>query len=59
MPPVAVQLIKRASYLAQRQDLRAALDAIASHLAVVTATADPGEAMSAFRDRPKATFSGC
>ncbi len=58
MPPVAVSLIKRAAYAAQDQDLRTALDTIASHQAVVTATADSQEAMAAFRERRGATFTG-
>ncbi|MCW3817949.1 enoyl-CoA hydratase-related protein [Micromonospora sp. DR5-3] len=58
-PPVALGLIKRAVYHGLRaNDLRTSLDLIASHMGVVTATADSAEAMAAFRDRRKPRFVG-
>ncbi|NMN96716.1 enoyl-CoA hydratase/isomerase family protein [Antrihabitans stalactiti] len=57
-PPVAVQLIKRAVRLGERQDLRTALDLIASHQAVATSTADSREAMTAFQERRPGVYTG-
>jgi enoyl-CoA hydratase/carnithine racemase len=57
-PPVAVQLIKRAVREGERHDLRTALDLISSHMAVVSATRDSQEAMTAFRERRAAVFEG-
>ncbi|MFE7421095.1 enoyl-CoA hydratase/isomerase family protein [Rhodococcus sp. NPDC057529] len=58
MPPVAVSMIKRSVRDAQRHELRAALDLISSHQAVVTSTEDSREAMSAFRERRDPVFVG-
>lgn len=57
-PPVAVQLIKRSVRSAARQDLRTALDLIASHQAVATSTDDSREALAAFTERRTARFTG-
>lgn len=58
MPPVAVSMIKRSVRDAQRHELRAALDLISSHQAVVTSTDDSREAMQAFRERRQPVFVG-
>jgi enoyl-CoA hydratase/carnithine racemase len=57
-PPAAVQFIKRAVRAAERQDLRAALDLISSHQAVVMATGDSKEAFAAFREKRPPVFEG-
>jgi enoyl-CoA hydratase/carnithine racemase len=57
-PPIAVQLIKRAVRQGERHDLRTALDLISSHQAVVTATDDSREAMTAFLERRTGVFVG-
>jgi enoyl-CoA hydratase/carnithine racemase len=57
-PPVAVQLIKRAFRLGERQELRTALELISSYQAVATATADSREAMAAFKERRPGEYHG-
>jgi enoyl-CoA hydratase/carnithine racemase len=57
-PPIAVQMIKRSIYLGLSQDLRTSLDAIASHLAVVTSTADSAESLAAFTQRRPGNYAG-
>jgi enoyl-CoA hydratase/carnithine racemase len=57
-PPVAVQLIKRAVRLGERQELRTALELISSYQAVATATADSREAMAAFKERRPGEYHG-
>lgn len=57
-PPLAVQMIKRSIHAGQGQDLRSALDSIASHLAVVTSTADSAEALTAFTQRRPGSYTG-
>ncbi|WP_280218483.1 enoyl-CoA hydratase/isomerase family protein [Nocardia neocaledoniensis] len=56
--PIAVRMIKRSVRSAERQDLRAALDLISSHQAVVTSTQDSKEAFAAFRERRAPVFEG-
>lgn len=58
LPPVAVAMIKRATYQSSRMELRPALDLISSHFAVVTSTDDSAEALSAFRERRPGVFHG-
>jgi enoyl-CoA hydratase/carnithine racemase len=58
MPPVSVGMIKRATYQSARLELRAALDLISSHFAVITATEDSAEALAAFRERRPGEFHG-
>ncbi|MFC5745298.1 enoyl-CoA hydratase/isomerase family protein [Actinomadura rugatobispora] len=58
MPPIAVSMIKRSVRDAQRHELRAALDLISSHQAVVTSTDDSREAMQAFREKRQPVYSG-
>lgn len=57
-PPVALRMIKRATYQSARTDLRTALDLISSHQAVVQSTRDSREAMDALLERRPATFEG-
>ena len=57
-PPVAIRMIKRATYQSMRTDLRTSLDLIASHFGVVVTTDDSAEAMAAFRERRPAVFTG-
>jgi enoyl-CoA hydratase/carnithine racemase len=57
-PPIAVQLIKRAVRQGERHDLRAALDLISSHQAIVTSTEDSREAMAAYTERRAGRFVG-
>lgn len=56
--PVAASIIRRATHQAERCDLRTSLDMISSHLAVVSATADVSEALTAMRERRDPVFSG-
>ncbi len=57
-PPVTMRLIKRAVYQGLRSDLRAALDAVSSHMAVATSTEDHQEALAAFFEKRKPVFKG-
>ena len=57
-PPVAVRMIKRATYQSSRSDLRTSLDLIASHFGVVTSTEDSSEAMAAFREKRVGEYKG-
>ena len=57
-PPLNVQLIKRAAYQSARTDLRTALDLISSHYAVVATSADHREAVAAYLEKRKPSFTG-
>jgi enoyl-CoA hydratase/carnithine racemase len=57
-PPVTVRMIKRATYQSARADLRTSLDLISSHFAVVAATDDAAEALSAMREKRVPSFHG-
>jgi enoyl-CoA hydratase/carnithine racemase len=57
-PPVTVRMIKRATYQSARADLRTSLDLISSHFAVVAATDDAAEALSAMQEKRVPTFHG-
>lgn len=57
-PPVAVAMIKRATYQSARCDLRTALDLISSHMGIVTSTEDSAEALAAFQEKRKPVFRG-
>jgi enoyl-CoA hydratase/carnithine racemase len=57
-PPVAVGMIKRATYQSARIDLRTALDLVSSHFGVIVTTEDSQEAMTAFRERRPGVFNG-
>jgi enoyl-CoA hydratase/carnithine racemase len=56
--PLAVQMIKRAVNGAFSTDARTALDAIASHQAVVLSTRDSAEAFAAFKEGRDPHFEG-
>lgn len=56
--PVAVRMIKRATYQSLRTDLRTALDLISSHTGVLGSMQDTAEAMTAFREKRKPKFTG-
>jgi enoyl-CoA hydratase/carnithine racemase len=55
-PALSVRFIKRAVQQGMRNDLRASLDLISSHYAVVTAGADHREAVEAFIAKRKPVF---
>ena len=57
-PPVTVRMIKRATYQSANTDLRTALDLISSHFAVVAATDDAAEALTAMREKRPPQFRG-
>jgi enoyl-CoA hydratase/carnithine racemase len=57
-PPVTVRMIKRATYQSARADLRTSLDLISSHFAVVAATDDAAEALSALQEKRVPAFHG-
>lgn len=57
-PPVTVRMIKRATYQSARADLRTSLDLISSHFAVVAATEDAAEALSAMQEKRLPSFQG-
>ena len=57
-PPVAVAMIKRATYQSARCDLRTALDLISSHMGIVTSTEDSAEALAAFQAKRQPVFRG-
>jgi enoyl-CoA hydratase/carnithine racemase len=57
-PPVAIRMIKRATYQSMRTDLRTSLDLISSHTGVVGLMHDSAEAMEAFRQKRRPKFSG-
>ncbi|WP_032368317.1 enoyl-CoA hydratase/isomerase family protein [Rhodococcoides fascians] len=56
--PVTARLIKRATYQSARADLRTSLDLISSHFAVVAATDDAAEALSAMKEKRAPQFHG-
>ena len=57
-PPVTVRMIKRATYQSAKADLRTSLDLISSHFAVVAATDDAAEALSAMQEKRVPSFQG-
>jgi enoyl-CoA hydratase/carnithine racemase len=57
-PPVTVRMIKRATYQSANADLRTSLDLISSHFAVVAATDDAAEALSAMQEKRVPRFHG-
>lgn len=57
-PPVALRMIKRATYQSLRLDFRTSLDLVSSHLALNRTTADSVEAFAAFRERREPRFEG-
>ncbi|AKE01154.1 enoyl-CoA hydratase (plasmid) [Rhodococcus erythropolis] len=57
-PPVAVRMIKRATYQSQRLDFRTSLDLISSHMGVVRSTDDSVEAYRAFAEKRPGKYTG-
>jgi len=57
-PPIAVRMTKRAVLQGMSMDLRAHLDQISSHMAVVTSTQDHREAIEAFFAKRRPNFTG-
>ncbi len=57
-PPLAVRMTKRAVYQGLTGSLRAHLDSVSSHLALLTETEDHLEAARAFLDKRKPEFRG-
>ena len=55
---MTVRMIKRATYQSAKADLRTSLDLISSHFAVVAATDDAAEALSAMQEKRVPTFHG-
>jgi len=57
-PPIAVRMMKRAVYQAERMDLRTHLDMASSHMAAIYSTQDHKEAVAAFQEKRKPSFDG-
>ena len=57
-PPLSIRFIKRAVYQGTRIDLRTSLDLISSHYAVVSSSADHREAVAAYLEKRKPSFTG-
>lgn len=57
-PPIAVRMMKRAVYQAERMDLRTHLDMASSHMAAIYSTQDHKEAVTAFQEKRKPQFVG-
>jgi enoyl-CoA hydratase/carnithine racemase len=58
MSPVSLSMIKRTVYQSATMDLRASLDLISSHMAIVQSTDDYAEARAAFAERRPGRFTG-
>jgi enoyl-CoA hydratase/carnithine racemase len=58
LSPVSVSMIKRTVYQSATMDLRASLDLISSHMAIVQSTDDYAEARAAFAERRPGHFTG-
>lgn len=56
--PMAIRMIKRATYQSLRSDLRTSLDLISSHTGVIGLMADSQEARTAFAERRQPRFTG-
>lgn len=57
MPALTLRLMKRAVYQGLRTDLRTSLDALSSHLGVISTTNDHREAVAAFNEKRPAKLS--
>ncbi len=57
-PPINMTLIKRTIYQSMNTDLRTSLDLVSSHMAVVRATEDSKEAITAFKEKRKGVYKG-
>jgi enoyl-CoA hydratase/carnithine racemase len=56
--PMAIRMIKRATYQSLRSDLRTSLDLISSHTGVIGLMADSQEAREAFAEHRRPRFTG-
>ena len=59
MPPLSIELIKRAVYQSTHADLATSLDLVSSHMTVVRNSRDHAEAIAALRERRKGHYEGC
>lgn len=55
-PQLSIRMIKRLVYQGLRSDLRTALDAVSSHMSIITSTEDHKEAVNAFFEKRKPQF---
>lgn len=57
-PPIVVQAIKRTVYQSLNTDLATSLELVSSHMAIVNSTDDYREAMTAYREKRTAKYTG-
>ena len=57
-PPVAIGMIKRATYQSARVDMRTALNLVSSDMGIVRTTEDSKQAMQSFKERRTADYQG-
>lgn len=58
LSPVAISMIKRTVYQSATMDLRASLDLVSSHMAILQSTEDYAEARAAFAEKRPGRFAG-
>lgn len=58
LPPLSIQLIKRAVYQGLNTDLATSLDLISSHMTVARSSRDHSEAISALKEKRQGQFEG-
>ena len=57
-PPVAIGMIKRATYQSARADMRTALNLVSSDMGIVRTTEDSKQALQSFKERRPADYQG-